>query len=227
MTPNRRTLALALPLLLLWSSSGLAQSDAARGIKRSRPQEKCVVASWRLLTPVGRGAEDVHAYFFLPQDGVQQKVQILRFSPEPNEIITDKYGRKIAHFIVPRMEESRHVAVRWIAKVKIHHLEARVKIDPASPAGKITDEIRKLYLVDKPYYGIHSEYIRDLVAKIAPPEVAPLDRVRKIFRHLGENLRYELAGGWDTAETVLRRGTGSCSEYTYCFIALCRASGIP
>jgi transglutaminase-like putative cysteine protease len=38
---------------------------------------------------------------------------------------------------------------------------------------------------------------------------------------------YELVGGWNTAPAVLKRGTGSCSEYTFVFIALCRAAGLP
>jgi len=34
-------------------------------------------------------------------------------------------------------------------------------------------------------------------------------------------------GGWNTAPTVLARGNGSCSEYTFVYIALCRAAGLP
>ena len=34
-------------------------------------------------------------------------------------------------------------------------------------------------------------------------------------------------GGWNPAPTVLKRGTGSCSEYTFIFISLCRAAGLP
>ena len=40
-------------------------------------------------------------------------------------------------------------------------------------------------------------------------------------------MEYELAGGWNIAPTVIERGTGSCSEYTFVFIAMCRAAGIP
>ena len=36
-----------------------------------------------------------------------------------------------------------------------------------------------------------------------------------------------MTGGWDPAPTVLSRGSGSCSEYTYLFVAMCRAAGIP
>jgi len=36
-----------------------------------------------------------------------------------------------------------------------------------------------------------------------------------------------MVGGWDVPEVVLKRGSGSCSEYTYTFVALCRAAGLP
>ena len=36
-----------------------------------------------------------------------------------------------------------------------------------------------------------------------------------------------MGGFWDTAPTVLRNGHASCSEYSFAYIALCRAAGIP
>ena len=38
---------------------------------------------------------------------------------------------------------------------------------------------------------------------------------------------YEMAGGWNTAPTVLARGNGSCSEYSFVYISMCRAAGLP
>ena len=38
---------------------------------------------------------------------------------------------------------------------------------------------------------------------------------------------YERSGGWNTAPIVLERGNGSCSEYTFVFISMCRAAGVP
>ncbi len=52
-------------------------------------------------------------------------------------------------------------------------------------------------------------------------------KARKLYQYLIENMEYKLAGGWNTAPTVLKRKNGSCSEYSFCFIALCRAAGVP
>jgi transglutaminase-like putative cysteine protease len=40
-------------------------------------------------------------------------------------------------------------------------------------------------------------------------------------------MEYQLSGGWNTAPAVLERGNGSCSEYTFVFLSLCRAAGLP
>jgi hypothetical protein len=42
-----------------------------------------------------------------------------------------------------------------------------------------------------------------------------------------DRLTYERDGKWDPAPEVLTSGKGSCSEYTYCFLALARKNGIP
>lgn len=51
--------------------------------------------------------------------------------------------------------------------------------------------------------------------------------VKGIYYYLHEKLYYERSGGWNTAPTVLERGNGSCSEYTFVFISMCRAAGVP
>lgn len=52
-------------------------------------------------------------------------------------------------------------------------------------------------------------------------------KARKIFNYLIDNMYYEMTGGWNTAPTVLARGNGSCSEYSFVYISMCRAAGIP
>ena len=50
---------------------------------------------------------------------------------------------------------------------------------------------------------------------------------RKLFNYVIDKVEYELVGGWNIAPTVLDRGTGSCSEYSFVYIAMCRAAGLP
>ena len=45
--------------------------------------------------------------------------------------------------------------------------------------------------------------------------------------HVASTLRYDAGGGWDSAPEVLERKSGSCSEFSYLFASLCRATGLP
>ncbi|MCD6331566.1 MAG: transglutaminase domain-containing protein [Thermoplasmata archaeon] len=47
----------------------------------------------------------------------------------------------------------------------------------------------------------------------------------KLHDYVIKTLDYAIDGRWDDAPTVLKRGNGSCSEYCFAYIALCRAAG--
>jgi transglutaminase-like putative cysteine protease len=70
-------------------------------------------------------------------------------------------------------------------------------------------------------------YIQKLTKESVGDETNPYWIARKIFDYVRDNLEYKLEGGWNVAPVVLERGTGSCSEYTFSFISLCRAAGLP
>ena len=40
-------------------------------------------------------------------------------------------------------------------------------------------------------------------------------------------MSFEMTGGWEPAPVVLERGSGSCSEYSFAFLSLCRIAGLP
>ncbi len=56
---------------------------------------------------------------------------------------------------------------------------------------------------------------------------ATSERVSRIYEFVVGHLRYVAQEGERGALWALRNGVGDCSEYSYLFIALCRASGIP
>ena len=81
--------------------------------------------------------------------------------------------------------------------------------------------------MDGPRYRFNSPYIRDVVRQVVGDEKNAYWIARKVFNYVIGKLEYEMAGGWDVPEVVLKRGKGSCSEYTFTYIALCRAAGLP
>jgi transglutaminase-like putative cysteine protease len=91
----------------------------------------------------------------------------------------------------------------------------------------IPGDIKALYLADGAKYDLKNEVIARTAREVVGGEKNVLLAVQKIYDYVLDHIEYELVGGWNTAAAVLERGTGSCSEYSFCFIALCRAAGIP
>jgi len=91
----------------------------------------------------------------------------------------------------------------------------------------IPADIREKYTVDGSRYRINSPYMQETVKKIVGEEKNPYWIARRVFDFVIDHLKYEMVGGWDVPEVVLKRGSGSCSEYTFTFVALCRAAGLP
>jgi hypothetical protein len=58
-------------------------------------------------------------------------------------------------------------------------------------------------------------------------EENPFKKVQKIFDFVIAHVRYELLEEERGALWALKNGAGDCSEYSYLFVALCRAAGIP
>lgn len=148
---------------------------------------------------------------------------------KPNEIIEDSWGQKIAHFHYKDLKACAEVKPGWKLKAKIYAVEYFIYPDKVGSLEDIPAEIREKYTQDGDKYRIHDPYIQRLAHKIAGQEKNPYWIARRVFDYLGEHLSYNLKplGGWNPAPTVLRRGTGSCSEYSYSMIALCRALGVP
>lgn len=212
---------------LAWAPEAHGQVRVPANVVLSDPTDRCVVATYRLTASPDRAAEDVHCWFPVPQDEPRQRVHELRFQPKPAELLTDEHGRRLAHFHVPRIAKGRHCIVRWMARVTTCRTKTYLDKPPGPGRVKLDAAKRRLYLLDKPPYGIDSAFIREAAAAIGPADMSASRAVQAICDYINKSVRYEMAAGWDNAETVLRRGSGSCSELAYAFIALCRARGIP
>jgi streptogramin lyase len=169
-------------------------------------------------------------YLPLPGDRDNQKLlSEIEFLQKPAEIITDAWGQKIAHFSYQNLKAPAVVQPGWSVKAKVYAVEYFIYPDKVAGLDQIPEDIKKKYLVDGDKYCLSDPFIQDLAKRIAGQEKNPYWIARKIYEYLIDHLSYNLkpVGGWNPAPTVLRRGTASCSEYTYSLIALCRALGVP
>ncbi|OQX84706.1 MAG: hypothetical protein B6D63_03970 [Candidatus Latescibacteria bacterium 4484_7] len=147
------------------------------------------------------------------------------FTPSPKEFEKDQWGQKVAIFEFDNLKAGDKVKITMHNELETSAI--RYFIYPEDVGDKIPDKIAKFYLADGMKYDINNNYIQGIVKKVVGDETNIYWKARKLFQYLIANMEYEMVGGWNTAPTVLKRGNGSCSEYSFSYIALCRAAGIP
>jgi Transglutaminase-like superfamily len=73
-----------------------------------------------------------------------------------------------------------------------------------------------------------SSQVTSLAGKITAGAVTQLDKAKKLFDYVNLNLQYtQQSGDSHSALQTLRRGWGTCEDYSLLYMALCRAVGIP
>lgn len=192
------------------------------------PREARVEFVWGLYNYGPGSVRDLVVYLALPPILPGQEIlSDIRFSEPPVKFLHDRWGQRCAEFKVFDVPSGSRQLFSYSVDARISAI--RYLIDPAK-AGTLQDvphEIREQYTAEGARYRVGSPFIQDQVKQIVGDEQNCYWVARKIYNHLIQTLSYQMIGGWDVPEVVLKRGTGSCSEYTFAFIALCRAAGLP
>jgi len=170
----------------------------------------------------------LQVYLAIPQNLNSQKlVGESQFSPKPVDFLTDKWGQKVAHFEFTNLAAGQVSSVTMNTKVELYKTRYFIFPDKVGKLADIPADIRKQYLIDDVKFQFTSPVIQEAVKTAVGNETNPYWIGRKIFNYINDKLFYERVGGWNTAPTVLQRGNGSCSEYTFVYISMCRAAGLP
>lgn len=162
----------------------------------------------------------------LPEDGPNQQVEELSY-PDGGSILTDRWGQKVVTYDIGKLGAGESFFREMKVRGRFYAFSTIIFPERVGGLGEIPEEVAKAYLVDEDKYRITDPYITARVREIVGGEENPYFIARKLYEFLITRISYEMIGGWDIAPTVIRRGTGSCSEYTFAYIALCRAAGIP
>lgn len=173
-------------------------------------------------------SSDVWGSIFLaiPEDGKNQKIlSQLKFN-EKYEIKEDKWGQKFAN-LNGKIPDNKCLDFKYSTEIETSDLNYFILPEWAGKLEDIPEEIKNKYLVDGKKLDLNDEFLKDLLKKIIGEEKNPFWIAFKIHKYLNTNISYERTGGWNNASTVLKRGNGSCSEFTFSFIALARAAGLP
>ncbi|MFH0778665.1 MAG: transglutaminase domain-containing protein [Candidatus Eisenbacteria bacterium] len=157
----------------------------------------------------------------------QVLVRPMTFEPEPTRFATDKWGQKVAIFEFRGVGPGETRQAAYTARAVIGNRRFSIFPHRVGKLGDIPPAVRKAYTSDESRYRITQPLISETARKIVGDEKNPYWMARKICKWVQDHVEYKRVGGWDIAETLIKRGTGSCSEYSFLYIALCRAVGLP
>ena len=171
---------------------------------------------------------DLEIYMAVPHSRDNQDIiGEISYNPQPDEFRNDKWGQKVAVWKYDQLTAGQAVEPEMTVESKLYAITYYVYPEQVGTLEDIPADIKKLYLSDDSKFGMSDDFIQNSVDLAVGDETNPYWMARNIYTYIMENMYYELAGGWNIAPTVLKRGSGSCSEYSFVFIAMCRTAGIP
>jgi transglutaminase-like putative cysteine protease len=176
---------------------------------------------------LGPGAlRDVSAVIALPSTRDGQEVKSIAYDGTPT-FVTDNQGQKLARFTAARLPAGQRFMPTMRVLARLYEVQWYLFPDKVGPLGEVPADVRQRYLGDDPKYQLKDPFIRKSAAEAVGGERNPYWMARKLARYIDDRMHYAMVGGWDAAPTVLKRGSGSCSEYTFVFIAMARSLGLP
>ncbi len=173
--------------------------------------------------------EGVVVYLPVPVSDDYQTVsgfRVLREAPVQISNRSARYGLQVKRLALPPLEPGQRFEVGFAVDVA---LAEPVAVDLTAPASDepIPEAIAADYLGDDPVFGLEHPSIREHSARFQRRHDDPTQRALAIHDFVASTLRYASGDGWDPAPVVLERKSGSCSEFSYLFAALCRGTGLP
>jgi hypothetical protein len=177
--------------------------------------------------PTGKGKwKSLKVNIALPENRPGQKIINLEYPfGKPSKIIKDQYDQKIAVFNFSSSKGGKLVA-GYRVKAEISKLSYSVNPSIIKKCS-IPEKIKRTYLSDKSKYDLKNEIIKTKVKEVVGDEKNLYWKARKLYDNLTSSMKYARSGGWNAAPVIIKRKTGSCSEYTFTIIALFRAAQIP
>jgi transglutaminase-like putative cysteine protease len=150
------------------------------------------------------------------------------YTPDYTAIVTDKWDQKTAHFSKENIAPGKTMETNMNVECTTYDVRWFIYPDEVGSLDQVPEDIKDRYLANNEKYQYEHPVIQDAVEKaVDKNEKNPYWIARDLFNYLIDNMYYEMVGGWNTAPAVLERGNGSCSEYTFVYIAMCRSVGIP
>jgi len=176
----------------------------------------------------GKGLlRDLNVYFAVPEKLPQQEILKIEYSTASYQTVTDRWDQRFAYFNYSNTKADTPARTIMTVETKTSSIAYYIFPDKVGSLTDIPAALKQKYTTNGSKYCLDDPFIQKLAKEVVGDEQNPYRIARKIFDYVRNTLEYKLEGGWNVAPVVLQRGTGSCSEYSFSFIALCRAAGLP
>ncbi len=234
MTRGVRLLMLTLTIHL--ATSFLAAQEPAEDLRDNGvcttwdAVRRTVRYDYRLINRSDKPATEIDVYVPLPRKTPRQIIHYVELPqrPEQQRIFTDHHGQRLVHYRLDRLEPGVYVDLGYVVGVTLKNLRWNpAESTPRKNAPTLTAEERERYLQAETNYSMDSAMMRSVSASLVEGATSDYEKLVRIHDHVASSIRYVRDDAWDPAETVLTRGTGSCSEYNYVLSGLCRLAGLP
>ena len=195
---------------------------------RLKNPRKAVITLTHEVRGFGSGTmRNLDVFFAIPENFAQQKILNIQFMPKKFKSVLDRWGQPVAWINYKDLKANFDVQTVMKVRANISAIDYFIFPEDVGTLKDIPKNILQLYTQNGTKYMLEDAYIKKLAKQIVGNETNPYWMARKIYDYVREHLTYKLEGGWNVAPVVLKRGTGSCSEYSISFIALARAAGLP
>lgn len=189
---------------------------------------------WRVryhLERTNRGdgtATDFRIYIGVPEALDHQEIMSISYTPEPARLFEDAFGQKVAEFRFSRIPPRRTVTIDAGYEVRLWHINYTIEPNLVGNPSEVPRDLQSLYLVDGEKYGVSHPAVRAALQKAVGDEANPYLMAVGIHDYVAEQILYGSGpSGWAAAPLVLEAGEGSCSESTFCVVAMARSAGLP
>jgi transglutaminase-like putative cysteine protease len=158
----------------------------------------------------------------------QSQIEFTEISPPPLGSVSDPVnGNEILHWdLTPNLVPGGAVTLRRRFTYVCHEIDFDIDPDQILPYDT-NSALYRFYTKSERLIETDDPRIRAIAAEITAEAGNPYERARRIFQWVCDSLDYHYPPGERGACATLERGSGDCGEYSFLFIALCRASGIP
>lgn len=196
---------------------------------RTYNEKKSKVTFTYLITNFGPGTvKTMDVHFAEPANRVNQVITgKIAYNPGFSKIVTDKWGQNTTLFSFSGIKAGEQKEIKMTSVVTTYDVRYFIYPDRVKPLSAIPDSIKNKYLVNDEKFKYDDPFMQKSVKEALGDEKNPYWIARKLYNYIIDKMHYEMTGGWNTAPTVLARGSGSCSEYSFVYISMCRAMGLP